>query len=279
MSQQTENMLPHLGFRKLLPCKPLVDYIECYWFVNARTAFGYNEFLHPDGGMGVVFNYGDPLSFNGSVNIGESFLNGAYTRSTCLGLTGAINAIGVRFKPAGAHAFFLMPLNELKNGNILCADMGARGISSLFEKLAMASNDISKKKVIDETMLAMFDADRCASDVVKQSIAITAKYKGICPVTKIAEHLGVNQRKLERMFNRQLGLSPSEFSKSVRMEHARTYLKQRDTSYSDIVYNLGFYDQAHFVRQFKSVVGITPSKYRSRALATSALSTVVGEYH
>jgi len=59
-------------------------------------------------------------------------------------------------------------------------------------------------------------------------------------------------------------MSPKEFSKTIRSEHARTALKQPSVSYSDIAFDLGFYDPSYFTRYFKSVVGITPGEYRKR---------------
>jgi len=268
MYEERINSLPHLGFRKVSPCKALAEYIDCYWFINAycTSDYCYHEFLHPDGGMGLIFNYGNELHFDGKAVKGDSFLDGTNTKTIRLDLKGNIDAIGIRFRPAGAYAFISMPLSELKNESSLCSEINLPILSNLHEGFSKLESDVDKARAIDQSMLKILRSNKLISHLISTSISTIRACNGRLPIQKLTTHLDVNQRKLERLFNIQIGMSPNEFSKTVRMEYARSYLKQEGMTYSDIVYDLGFFDQAHFTKQFKSVVGITPSEYRQRAM-------------
>lgn len=266
MTGSVSNSLAHLGFYRVSPCRALAKIVDCYWFINTtcKVKSGYNEYLHPDGGIGIIFNYGNALTFNDKSNQSESFLDATNTRTIKLGLSGNINAIGIRFKPAGAHSFIKIPLGEIKNTSILLADIGMHSIENLYDKLQSRIGYQEKVQLIEKTLLNSLLENRKLTDVTIQACELIKGLKGMTSVNEVAIRLAVSPRKLERLFSIQLGMSPKEFSNTIRSEHARTALKQQSVSYSHIAFDLGFYDQSHFTRYFKSVVGITPGEYRKR---------------
>ncbi|VAW72742.1 hypothetical protein MNBD_GAMMA10-5 [hydrothermal vent metagenome] len=264
MSDNRTTDLDHLGFRKYMPAPSLADYIESYWFMNVRCEPGsvFSELLHPDGGMGFVFNYGSPLKFDDELLMGGAFLNGPCNQSMCLTMADKINAVGIRFKPAGAHHFMAMPLNELKNSFIPCADKKLCNLNDYFYN---ETNDLKKVQAIDSVMFTLFATEKQVSSLTLKALTIVKQHKGMLEINKLASLLDANQRKLERVFKLHIGVSPAEYSSVIKISHARTRLKNSVYALSDISFDLGFYDQAHFSRQFKSVVGISPGAYRQQA--------------
>nr|WP_221052602.1 helix-turn-helix domain-containing protein [Shewanella algae] len=95
---------------------------------------------------------------------------------------------------------------------------------------------------------------------------ITAQ-KGQGEIRNLLTEIDISQRQLERLFQQNLGMSPKNYSILQRTAFARELLKQEtDKSLTEIGYHAGFYDQAHFIREFKQVIGITPGSFRSKAL-------------
>lgn len=258
--------LAHLGFQRVEPSNSLREFIECYWFIDATCtqANGYQEFLHPDGGMGLIFNYGDTLSFNGEQKQTHTSLDGATTRTIELGLGGCINAVGIRFKPAGASVFMGLPLSELKNHQLDVTDVKLKHLSGLYNILPSQKTLFTKIMAIEHALMKSRQEDKHISHLVHAAIDGITRTRGALAMNDLAKQLNLSQRKLERLFKAQLGLSPGEFAKTVRVEHARHSLKNTDISFADLACHLGFYDQAHFVKSFKSVVGLTPGQYRQR---------------
>jgi len=273
MNELNDNLLPHLGFRKYAPCKQLLDYVDCYWFINAESnsGEGYKEYLHPDGGVSVIFNYGQDLYFGNNLTPDGPFIDGANTQSVCLKLTGKISAVGIRFKPAGAYAFFSIPLHELKNQVFSCADINKQMFSRLYDLIPVLANDLACIRKIDKTLYSLLSVDRQVSAIIKGSISIMKRHKGALPIRKLASSIGIDQRQLERICRSQIGITPVELSRTERISQARLLIKNTDGSLSNIAYDLGFYDQSHFVNQFKWVVGITPGEYRRIVMGKKAL--------
>jgi len=260
------NQLKHLGFHQAKPCKALHNFIKGYWFIDALLPADLicNEYLHPDGGFGIIFNFGNNLSFDNKTNKEMCFLDGTNTKTRLIGLSGHISAIGIRFKPSAAHAFLPVSLKDLKNETISLSDAGLKKLSNLHHVLAAYTSLKDKIQALDKAMFNCFDINNKPTAVDLHALRIIKDNRGLLPVGKVVQQLGISQRKLERLFISQAGMTPAEYSKTIRIKHARDSLKQLTMSYQDIQFNLGYFDQSHFIKQFRSVVGITPGQYRQR---------------
>lgn len=257
--------LDHLGFVRVEPSLSLKTYIDSYWFIDAscRDPQGYKQFLHADGGMGFIFNYGDALSYDGEVENSNASLDGISTKSTRLVLTENIKAVGIRFKPAGASIFFKAPLHELKDQRINLCDLNSIHFANLYEQISEQTNLLAKVAIIEKVLHKTRRQDGVISTRLTNALQYMKDSQGRLVLNALSQHLNINQRKLERLFKAQLGMTASEYTKTIRAERARTILKTTNRSLTATAYELGYYDQAHFIKSFKSVVGLTPGQYRT----------------
>ncbi len=265
MTDVSQKKLDHLGFIRVEPSVPFKAYIDSYWFINATctTQQGYQEFLHPDGGMGFIFNYGNALSFNGQKDQTHASLDGINTKSVGLVLTENINAVGIRFKPAGASVFLDMPLHEMKDQRLGLPDLNSISFSDLYHRIPEQKSLRDKVSIIETTLSQTRRQNKTISTQSTQAIKHVKESQGRLTIKTLSQDLDINQRKLERLFKAQLGMSASEYTRIVRIEQARTSLKKTNCSLAEVAYELGFYDQAHFSKSFQSVVGISPGQYRA----------------
>lgn len=81
---------------------------------------------------------------------------------------------------------------------------------------------------------------------------------------QLAELVGVSQFHFARLFKRSTGLSPHQYLIKIRVEQAKDLLLNRNLSIADVAHAVGFTDQSHLTNHFKSLLGISPGKYRSR---------------
>lgn len=267
MSVNKENSLIHLGFKRIDPSKKLSPFVECYWFINTDIdkPISTKEYLHPEGGMGIIFNYADPLQFDGINQTAPCILDGTNTLTKELGLKGVLDAVGIRFKATGAHLLFSLPLNTLKNETVPLADTPLKNYSALYSKLACAKTTSEKVATIENWLYKSLLSDVNISNIVKQSLQLIKSQKGLVNIELVAKNLDVNQRRIERLFNSQVGMTPKEYSRNLRIKAARSYIKSNKFSFTEIAYDLGYYDQAHFINQFKKVTGITPREYLKKS--------------
>lgn len=86
-------------------------------------------------------------------------------------------------------------------------------------------------------------------------------------IAVLAHEAGVEPAYLARAFKRHTGCTPGEYVRSIRVERARTLLRGAELSLATIALELGYADQAHFTRQFRAAVGVTPGAFRRDARA------------
>jgi transcriptional regulator GlxA family with amidase domain len=88
---------------------------------------------------------------------------------------------------------------------------------------------------------------------------------GNLPIPELAHGLAIGERQLERLYQGQVGMTPKQYAQLLRVEKARLTLKDASiSSTTRLATELGYYDQAHFIREFSSVIGQTPYAYLKR---------------
>ncbi|NOQ14067.1 MAG: helix-turn-helix domain-containing protein [Methyloprofundus sp.] len=264
MSNNRDNPLIHLGFKRFEPSKKLSGFVECYWFINTdiHSPIDTKEYLHPEGGMGIILNYAEPLQFDGIAQTAPCILDGTNTLTRELGLTGVLDAVGIRFKPAGAHLLFSLPLHELKNETLALADTPLKNYPDLYSRLSHAKTLLSKVSTIEDWLCKSLQPEANTSNIVNKSLQLIKNQNGLVTIDSVAKKLDYNQRRIERLFNSQVGMTAKEYSRNLRIKTARSYIKSNKySSFAEMAYDLGYYDQAHFINQFKNVMGITPREY------------------
>jgi AraC-like DNA-binding protein len=86
--------------------------------------------------------------------------------------------------------------------------------------------------------------------------------RGVININELASYFNCSVSKLERNFKELAGLTPKTYAKLIRLRNAIRLTAKID-DLMDITYSLGYYDQAHFIKEFKSFVGESPLKYRN----------------
>ncbi|ABM00918.1 helix-turn-helix domain-containing protein [Shewanella amazonensis] len=266
--------LPHLGFQVYQPCAPLLPYVRCYWQITriAAPETRSTEFMHPEGGTGIIFNFGAPMHFDGWQHRAQCLVTGPTKQSTRLELSGRVDALGIRFWPGAGRAFLKTPLSEMLGQTLTPADLSLALLSDeLAERLAVLPTAPERIALLETRLLHYLTAHGSQTQTTEPSMKYAlnwiAEQKGQGEIRNLLTEIDISQRQLERLFQQNLGMSPKNYSILQRTGFARELLKSdTDSPLTDIGYQAGFYDQAHFIREFKQVIGITPGQFRSKAL-------------
>jgi AraC-like DNA-binding protein len=269
LSQNGNDVLDSLGFRLIPPCRPLSPYVRSYWhFRRPEPLHNQREvYVHPRGGFSIVFNLGDRLQLDGQSVSEPIFLDAANTVSRKFRFQGHVELVGIRFHEGGAYPFLGVPLNELRDQVTLLATLHKPGLLQLHARLLETALLPARIHLLEEWLLRRLVLDHERNPLIPASLALLQGSGGQMPVSELSEELAVSQRHLERLYQSQVGVSPKQFARLVRIERARLALKQLsdDSSTADVAVDLGFYDQSHFIRQFRAVVGVTPYAYMKRS--------------
>ncbi|WP_407292341.1 DUF6597 domain-containing transcriptional factor [Stutzerimonas zhaodongensis] len=254
------------GFFARPPCPALAAYVQRFWWLEGDTDAAYEaQLLHPDGGSGLIFNFAEPLQFDGITNGAAALIAGPQLTTCRLQLAARVKLMGVRFRPGMGSAFLGVGLDELSGFHL--NDGPALGLTGLGDALAELDRDAQQMLVERELLARLNDAQMRRSPVLQLLTQIAAN-QGRARLSDLIQAVPLGQRQLERLFRHQVGLTPKQFGRIQRVALVRCQLRIGG-SLLDTALACGYADQAHFIHDFKAVVGMTPGQYKRRAMATA----------
>lgn len=261
--------LAHLGYQRGLPAPVLRPMVQCYWQIRREAGTVVPvSLMHPEGGSGLIFNFGEALFLDGRRLGPGGVVCGPTMHSTHLLVGGRVDAVGVRLRPGMGYAFFHQPLVELL-GHVLDPREALPGFPAgeLADTLREAPGLQERFALLDRALLGCLDRAPAGDGGLALALEWIARRQGRAPISQLAEELGAGQRQLERRFRHWLGLSPKQFSRLQRVAASRALVKAAPATpdLAGLALDAGYYDQAHFQREFRQVVGLTPLQYRARS--------------
>jgi len=207
---------------------------------------------------------------NASVHLcverGNSRIQGVTTGRFTRLLEGRGRVFGVKFRPAGFHPFLGAPLADLADRTMpVAAVFGAAGDALVADVLAV-DDDARNVAAADAFLVERLPEPDPAVAEVNRIAALIVNDRGITRVDQVASRTGVGKRTLQRLFNEYVGVSPKWLIMRYRLHEAADRLAgEEGVGLADLALDLGYFDQAHFARDFKAVVGRSPAEYARRA--------------
>ncbi len=220
----------------------------------------------PDGCIELIFNLADPFKrYHANNNIElqpATLIAGQMQRFAMIEPTGGIKLFGIRFHPGGAYPFLQLPLNELTDQIINFENIMNRLGRELTEKIQTARSLRARVKIIEAAFLARFDSRYETARTVRAVVGLMIQKDGVIPIERLQKMAGIGGRQLERQFQMQVGLTPKFFSRLLRFQKVfKTVTQNHNLGWSFIASECGYYDQAHFIHDFKNFSGQNPSAY------------------
>ncbi len=245
----------------------LSEFVKRYWTLDGeKENIPLRNTIVPDGTMKLIFHYGDTYrhhSQNGSVTtLPKCFLIGQLTKPYVIEPIGVTGSFVVQFKPNGFVPFTSIPIKEMENTAVpLDILFGEKG-KELGEQILNA-NSTSERIQIIETFLFSQLADKHRIDnVVKSTVETIFNANGQFSVNEFSESNKINRRQLARKFSSTIGLSPKQLAKTIRIQGVlKVLLNEEISSLTDLAYENEYFDQAHFIKEFKEFTGLTPKEF------------------
>lgn len=244
------------------PSIELSDFIRHYLFLNIAEASTLKLRLFSDGSTGIVLNSYPNLVLD-SRPLPEAFVYGQITEYKEVYCQGPAQLLIIVFHSHGLSRFLNTSVSELNNTVIPLADLFGAAAMTLQRDIAFSGKLIEKINHIEDFVRKMVNSHRSAADpLVTSALDLIQQYKGVIHIDHLAGIIGCQPRQLERKFNTSVGISPKHLCNIVRV-HAFIKLLQSDTktNLTGSAYDCGYYDQAHLIREFRKITGLTPSQY------------------
>ncbi|VUD62672.1 HTH-type transcriptional activator RhaR [Thalassocella blandensis] len=266
----TSSTLPHLAdaaFLRQQASQALRPYVSWYWQMFSANTISQcrNEFMHANGSVLVTFNYGQALAMDkGEIQSGITISRPSDV-SRLLALRGQLSCFGILLKPGAVYSIFNIPANKI--AQLTPADYPI-ALQHLHYQLAQVETFERRVIEAEKALLRILDKTRLSiPHSVKLGLQYVQSMQASFSIQDLMRQMPVGQRQLERHFQEHLGLTLKQYSRIIRVGHARQMLKHSPAaSLADIAINSGFFDQSHFHRDFNRVVGMAPGRYRKRQI-------------
>ncbi|MBU0476185.1 MAG: helix-turn-helix domain-containing protein [Bacteroidetes bacterium] len=248
------------------PTGILRKYIINYFIVETNNSVDYlpKERVYPCGYATMVFHYGSPSKFqkkNSSIYIEPNLvICGQQTSYYDLSLSGKTGMILIVFRPHGVKSFFNFPITELLNENLSLQDLAINETKELEDKLLNSPNN--KQRVIHlENFLIKRLIQNNEFERVEHAIKIIENSKGQIKAQDIAQEVCLGIKQFERTFSKYVGVNPKKFASIIRLQNVIQMKSKHKKSMTQIAFDSGYYDQSHFIHDFKCLTGLTPNAF------------------
>jgi AraC-like DNA-binding protein len=250
------------------PAAPLRPYIEHYWSVapdgDAPVDLQVNVFV--DARADLVFNFGAAYARQvlGAAprRYRRSNFDAQRLRPIRITQRGAVAVCGVRFHLGGVGPFARGPLAAWTDLTPAPADVFGADVVALEEALR-ATDDLDVRAAHLDAFFLRALAEGASQQRFARALAALVASDGGASVAAVAESVGVSSRQLGRLFAQHLGVAPKVVAQVLRFQGAlRSLMRDPGCALADIAARCGYFDQAHFVRDFRRFTGGVPRGYR-----------------
>lgn len=256
-----------MNYNTYEPNKELSPFIKCFWLLESpKEEHSQSQTIVPDGCIEMIFHYGDLykqyLENGSSIIQPRCFVIGQLTRPLEIEPTGETGIFAVRFHPNGFLPFTTIPLKELENTAVSLKVLFENEGEEIEEKILNAKYTTERITEIERFLVKRLTDQETVDRIVKSTVETILTANGQLSVNELSKQANTNRRKLERKFSSAIGLSPKQLSKTIRLQATlKLLLTKKFTSLTALAYEGEYYDQAHFIKDFKELTGITPKEF------------------
>ena len=250
-----------MKYETYIPCDTLKPFIKALAISESQQESTYK--VLPDTGLVIGFQYAGRLAhIDGltEVTLATSGITGLQDTFRIFKNSPATGSVLVFFHEAGAAAFFRQPIHELFKESISLDNFMLRSeLLVLEERLCAARKDQERIAVVEQFLIARMQ-DILPDQLVLTALSLIHQSRGNIRIKTLAAQLHISQSPLEKRFRKVVGTSPKKFTSIVRLK----YLLQHhdpESSLTSLGYEAGFYDQAHFIKEFRHFTGETPQEF------------------
>ena len=254
-----------MHYEELTPPPELGELVHRIWLLRGTAAPARVPFqrVMPDGRAELIFNLGDPFECRdgGRARVQPStLLVGPNRRAMEIRATGAVDLIGVRFRPEALSAWLRVSGGELVDRSCALGELPAPLDRTLAEQLAEARGSGARLAILRRHLAlgsSRVTFDRRIAMAVDLALA-----NGRARPAAIAGTVGMSYRQLSRLFQERLGFGPKPLIRLGRFQRALRLLEDpRRRSVATAALRAGYFDQAHLARDFRLFAGIAPGRY------------------
>lgn len=245
----------------------LKKYIAFFWELHI-DGIHLNHKIIPQRNINLRFNLSDTRHYSNSslesplediyfLGLQDQFANHR------LKMDGNVDVLGISFHPDGFYPFIGIPVSEFRNQLLGADEIGFKAGIKILSRLKEAQNVFARLKIMEEELLLLIARQQLElHENISCFVKSVRNFNDTQGITDFCKQTKISIRTLERLFNKYVGMPASTYTTLNRFHTSINQLLHRDyLKFSDLAYENGYFDQMHFIRDFKRFTGNTPKEF------------------
>jgi AraC-like DNA-binding protein len=252
-----------------IPRPPLSQFVNLLWLYEGYTQPHAKERVLPTGEMQIVINLLEDKSciydrddtqrcrtFSGSL------FSGAHSEYQVISTAGQRFLIGVHFRPGGAFPFLRMPAGEMRDTTVSLDTLWGAAAVDLRDRLLGAPTHRARFEILERALMAEFGRGFNRHDAVGFALRRFMAEPHLTTVSGVTDQIGLSPKRFIQVFRDETGFTPKVFCRIRRFQQALALMEGRKSvEWANVALDCGYFDQAHFIHDFRAFSGINPTSY------------------
>jgi AraC-like DNA-binding protein len=243
-----------MQYQEIQPQAFLSQIVRYFWIIEHNGEHSapsrYQLFAESSPSL-VFFPYSD-----------ESILAGHTCKSRKILIGGKFLMIGACLYPYAVPLLFKIPTMTVRDTYIFLEDLAGDGGARAKEKMGLANNHRDRIQILSDYLFCLARKTEIIQRGMHGCVQSIVSNNGQMSIERLVDQLGVSQRQAERKFNDMVGFSPKLFSRLIRFHSSLKFAAHpKPYSLTEVAYHSGYFDQSHFIREFREFSGVSPKNY------------------
>ncbi|MBI9051062.1 MAG: AraC family transcriptional regulator [Anaerolineaceae bacterium] len=252
-----------------IPKHPLLQQVVEYFWTLEGTPSSDDDatLIYPESCFEIILSFDAAtrwVSGDHETLLPRSFITPIRTSYYDIHPQGHVEYLAIRFRPA-IMPFISMPADMFENRAIALDDVLENKFRHMIEPVFSMDNMPERISFLEETLTQwLIKGVPARPPAFQHAVSMLHHSFGQSPIQMVCEESGLYPRKLERQFNQYMGVSPKTYARILRFNFAiQQLLTVPITNSTEMAFQAGYSDQAHFIRECREFTGRTPGELRS----------------
>lgn len=259
-----------MSYVKHSPSLHLRPFVHSMWFRDAGEHEVTGVRMLPSGRTELVFTLdGSAQTCWSSANadgpgqtLGFAVLQLQRSGHFSAAMSGRCAAFGVSFRPMGLRRFLRTPISEFSQPSLSLSEVWGAHAADLTERLAQAPTNPARFKLMESVLWQRLHDPERLHDHIAHAVCLLSDPFTVRRIADLASALGLRERQFLQAFREETGMTPKAFARVMRLNGALQLLRRKvHARGTDVAAMCNYFDQAHLVREFRELTGMTPTAY------------------
>lgn len=261
-----------MKYEEFEPHINLASFVRNYGVIeNSAEKHPQKITIVPEGSMKMIFHYGDLYEYydewDNCAVLPRCYVIGQLTKPFQARPTGKTGLFYVHFHPHGFRPFTQKSLNQMRDSPIPISQLFDDEGRVIEHKILNAETTKERICGIESFLFSQLSNKGYNNDGIKSIVEAILVADGQISVKELTLKTDVHRRNIERKFSTDIGLSPKQLLKTIRLKNVlKSLLRSDETQLTEIAYENEYYDQAHFIKEFKELTKLTPKEFYKNEL-------------